>query len=960
MTEVILKKILDLEKTNLKEVDWVFVFAKWCAYPIFEKRGEIEQWVIKNKTKYRHPSMQGLTRDRAYGAMTEESALINALQTFIKAMLPEKVQTGAEVASMAVEWAIEATLIYAIEYLYSEEPKDLDEFATDILAVIAGDTLLEEAISFAIEGTGEAVLKKAGETGKALLKKVLSQYKVQKKLVTFKKKLYEKLGKKLMKKIAKLGNAVTEIKKEAEGLVKEYSTVLKVLSALLKAANAYFKIVGVARDARVYCFKFPPLSGTFYHPTGNYGAALVFDKYGSVTVKPRLPTDYSSEILERYTLGSGKYTINGSSLTIKFGTVSWEKSNYGIPKDKDRDNRWNSDWDYNVEYFNNKVVEFHRTGECEFWNVGTQASPGGGGKWELTSSTVENSYEAIKFKDRNTKTVAVIFDANNDTPKIFKEFIVGSNYTARYELPSASKTGYNFDGWWTAAKGGTEVKTTTKVPDKDHTFYAHWKLKIVKVSFDAKGGTPSPTSRDVTFGSEYGKLPKVTKDVYSFNGWWTEAKGGELVDASTKVAVEKDHKLYAHWSPSNGITVTFNPNGGNASSTTKNINPGSTYGTLPYITKPGHKFDGWHTKATGGEKVESSTHMTISNNHTLYAHWIGINDIIVSFDARGPGNPENKVISKSGSTYGKLPVVARNGFKFDGWFTAAKSGTQVKPTTKAPDKAHTLYAHWTEVPTSVKVTFEANGGKAPSPASMSVNAGSSYGPLPTVTKTGYKFEGWFTAAKSGTQVKPTTKALDKAHTLYAHWTEASPPKPVAKKVTVSFDAKGGKSGTASKSVAAGSAYSSLPTASRSGYKFEGWFTSASGGTKVSSTTKAPDKAHTLYAHWAVPKPVPKPDPKTVKKTDTKAYTVTFNAGMWAVGPKIFGKVVKPPATRIDSLPPPPKTTWVRHTFDCWVTKSDGKEIAFTASTPVTRNITVYAKYKLIAEVKKPITRKKGN
>lgn len=54
----------------------------------------------------------------------------------------------------------------------------------------------------------------------------------------------------------------------------------------------------------------------------------------------------------------------------------------------------------------------------------------------------------------------------------------------------------------------------------------------------------------------------------------------------------------------------------------------------------------------------------------------------------------------------------------------------------------------------------------------------------------------------------------------------------------------------SKAVAYDSAYGDLPTPSRDGYTFLGWFTAADGGTEVtSSTTVITSTDHTLYAHW---------------------------------------------------------------------------------------------------------------
>ena len=69
------------------------------------------------------------------------------------------------------------------------------------------------------------------------------------------------------------------------------------------------------------------------------------------------------------------------------------------------------------------------------------------------------------------------------------------------------------------------------------------------------------------------------------------------------------------------ITVTFDPNGGSVSPTSKTITKGIAYGILPIPTKTNYTFKGWYTEASGGSKVTSSTTVTAIANHTLYAHW---------------------------------------------------------------------------------------------------------------------------------------------------------------------------------------------------------------------------------------------------------------------------------------------------------------------------------------------------
>ena len=69
------------------------------------------------------------------------------------------------------------------------------------------------------------------------------------------------------------------------------------------------------------------------------------------------------------------------------------------------------------------------------------------------------------------------------------------------------------------------------------------------------------------------------------------------------------------------ITVSFSANGGSVSTTSKTVYYNTTYGSLPSPTRSGYSFDGWYTAASGGSYVTSSTKVTATGNHTLYAHW---------------------------------------------------------------------------------------------------------------------------------------------------------------------------------------------------------------------------------------------------------------------------------------------------------------------------------------------------
>ena len=188
-------------------------------------------------------------------------------------------------------------------------------------------------------------------------------------------------------------------------------------------------------------------------------------------------------------------------------------------------------------------------------------------------------------------------------------------------LPTATQEGYNFLGWFTERSGGTQVTAATKVTaTADHTLYSHWKKAAsCKVTFNATGGTVSPTTRSVASGATVGSLPTPTQAGYDFKGWWTAKSGGTQVTASTKVTANVTY--YAHWQ-AKAFTVSFIATNGKISGArSKTVKFNGTYGTLPTATQEGYNFLGWFTARSSGTQVTATTKVTATADHTLYSHW---------------------------------------------------------------------------------------------------------------------------------------------------------------------------------------------------------------------------------------------------------------------------------------------------------------------------------------------------
>jgi uncharacterized repeat protein (TIGR02543 family) len=110
---------------------------------------------------------------------------------------------------------------------------------------------------------------------------------------------------------------------------------------------------------------------------------------------------------------------------------------------------------------------------------------------------------------------------------------------------------------------------------------------------------------------------------------------------------------------------------------------------------------------------------------------------------------------------------------------------------------------------------------------------------------------------------------------------------------------------------------------RSGYSFGGWYTSTGGGGTQFTATTTVANTITVYAKW------------------TAQYTVTFNADGGT--PATQTRTVNSGASAGSSdMPSEPNKSG--YTFDGWYTVSGGGGTQFTATTPVTGNITVYAKW----------------
>ncbi|MBS0938126.1 InlB B-repeat-containing protein, partial [Lactiplantibacillus plantarum] len=166
-------------------------------------------------------------------------------------------------------------------------------------------------------------------------------------------------------------------------------------------------------------------------------------------------------------------------------------------------------------------------------------------------------------------------------------------------VAGATRPGYTFEGWYTAATGGSLIGNSVTMPAGGATYYAHWTADEQTINFDANGGTTTQGSISQATDStvDLSNVAGATRPGYTFEGWYTAATGGSLIGNSVTMPAG-GATYYAHWT-ADEQTINFDANGG---TTTQGSISQATDSTVDLsnvagATRPGYTFEGWYTAA---------------------------------------------------------------------------------------------------------------------------------------------------------------------------------------------------------------------------------------------------------------------------------------------------------------------------------------------------------------------------
>ena len=463
-------------------------------------------------------------------------------------------------------------------------------------------------------------------------------------------------------------------------------------------------------------------------------------------------------------------------------------------------------------------------------------------------------------------------------------------YYGYFTLPTPTRSGYNFVGWFDSANAGTQITSETvwTKADTTVTLYARWQKIAYTAALYPNGGSVTPASISYSV-TDTVTLPTPVRTGYTFLGWY---KTPELTGtAYTQITAGTTGNLnfYAKWTPKQ-YTITLKTNN---PAQPDNLSATVTYGqhfTLP-VPSPleGNIFNGW--KYNGVEiTLENGSSLqpwNIDGNVELTASWtlkkyyikVNANGSISWITEQGFQNNQSPIEYGSSfmdnqeleAAFNPDKISMKVGHRFV-YFSLTENGErftfwQSTVPDLGPDGT-VLQIYAVFVP-EINFTIDYNGETTqPGVNPLVAQYGQSISLMPK-SQYGYNFLGWYVADVpensrfEGTHLAPGTLfdysvmpdlsvGIEEDGT---HIYLESRFEPI--RTTISYVTGNGTVIASTPNVAYGTRVS-LPVISWAGRTFQGWYTGSNGsGTKYGNSSGTMlldwDKVTntTLYAHWTI-------------------------------------------------------------------------------------------------------------
>ena len=437
------------------------------------------------------------------------------------------------------------------------------------------------------------------------------------------------------------------------------------------------------------------------------------------------------------------------------------------------------------------------------------------------------------------------------------------------KLDSKGKTGYTFKYWSLDKK--TEFDFTTSIKSAV-TLYAVYEANKYIISYDNDGEILSET-KEVTYDQKYGSLKEVSKEGYTFDGWYTSKTDGVKITEDSVVDILSNTTLYARYNI-NTYTLTVNTNNG-VDNKVYNLKYKETK-QIDNPEKTGYTFVNW--SVVGVSSSISGNIFTMGSEDAVIIANYNPNVYTITLDNKGADESGttsiyekyNDGIYSSIDCQNKITnitVPSKIGYTFKGYYESEtstspiinSSGVIQMSTTKYLANT-TLIAKW-EVNTYT-LTVNTNNGEASKTYNLSYKETKT---IPNPEKEGYTFTGWTLNGQGSTFNQSVFTMGYEDATLSAEYTVNT--------YQVKYDGNGATGTMPNSTYTYGVSYNlTSNTYQKTGYTFVGWNTDKTktealylDGASVKNLTSVNNNVVTLYAIW---------------KVNTYSLSINPNTGVW--------------------------------------------------------------------------------
>lgn len=370
-------------------------------------------------------------------------------------------------------------------------------------------------------------------------------------------------------------------------------------------------------------------------------------------------------------------------------------------------------------------------------------------------------------------------------------------------LPGAifSRTNYQQTGWTKNSNGTTkyyDLNASEKFQYEisqdvgELYLYPFWEATSYTITYNANGGSVSPSTQTVTVGSStttptatrnstitsktinfYSNGGSTTKEsqtvsettTYTSNGWYTATSGGtRRASNGGAYTPSSSETLYAQWSSSSSGYGDI------------------TFPTASECSRANYTLLGFSTSSTASVAQYApgvTMSVTSTTNTSWYAVWKKNTTYTIQFNANGGSGSVPATITKTGEAASEVvmgdissTIPSRSGYTFRGWSSTSSynqnyriayssgyggsadlNGTTAKTTSaswtyqdycdktgaSSTTSTLTLYAQWEN--TTYTITYNANGGNS-TPSSQSVAIGSSVSLASAISRSSTQSDGY--------------------------------------------------------------------------------------------------------------------------------------------------------------------------------------------------------------------------